>query len=112
MVTLANSDLGAERLNRGEIGYLNPTLVNVALQRRYVGDQFEDDRNETELGSFFVVDLSLWRPLRLPGVAASEVFVAVENLFDTIYAVSKDPVTGVVSIGAPLLFHGGMRFRF
>jgi hypothetical protein len=58
------------------------------------------------------VDLSLWRPIPLPGVAASEVFVAVENLFDTIYAVGKDPVTGVVGIGAPLLFHGGIRFRF
>jgi hypothetical protein len=85
--------------------------VNVAVQGRFVGDQFEDDRNEHELGSFFVVDLSLWRPLPVP-LAASEVFLAVENLFDTTYAVGKDPATGVVSIGAPLLFHGGIRFRF
>lgn len=92
--------------------YRNPTLVNVALQGRFVGDQFEDDRNEDELGSFFVVDLSLWRPIPLPFVAASEIFLAVENLFDTTYAVGKDPATGVVSIGAPLLFHGGVRFRF
>jgi outer membrane receptor protein involved in Fe transport len=92
--------------------YRNPTLVNVALQGRFVGDQFEDDRNENALGSFFVVDLSLWRPIPLPFVAASEIFLAVENLFDTTYAVGKDPTTGVVSIGAPLLFHGGLRFRF
>ena len=92
------------------IEYLNPTFVSVALQGRYVGDQYEDDRNDSELGSFFVVDLSVWRPL--PFAAASEVFIAVENLFDTTYSVGKDPATGVVSVGAPLLFHGGIRFRF
>ena len=54
----------------------------------------------------------MWRPIPLPYVAASEVFVAVENLFDTTYAVGKDPATGVVSIGAPFLFHGGIRWRF
>ena len=94
------------------VQYSQPRLVNVAVQGRFVGDQFEDDRNENELGSFFVVDLSLWRPLPLPLAAASEVFLAVENLFDTTYAVGEDPATGVVSVGAPLLFHGGIRFRF
>jgi outer membrane receptor protein involved in Fe transport len=92
--------------------YLNPRLVNVALQGRFLGDQVEDDRNANELDSFFVVDLSLWRPIPLPYVAASEVFVAVENLFDITYAVGKDPATGVVSVGAPLLLHGGIRWRF
>ena len=92
--------------------YLHPRLFNVALQGRFVGDQFEDDRNANGLDSFFVVDLNLWRPVPLPYVAASEVFVAVENLFDTTYAVGKDPTTGVVSVGAPLLLHGGIRWRF
>ncbi len=94
------------------VQYLNPKLVNAALQGRFVGDQFEDDRNDSELNSFFVVDLSLWRPIPLPYVVASEIFVAVENLFNTTYAVGKDPVTGVVSTGTPFLFHGGVRFRF
>jgi outer membrane receptor protein involved in Fe transport len=94
------------------VQYVNPALVNVAAQGRFVGDQFEDDRNAQELERFFVVDLSVWRPVPLPFVAASEIFLAVENLFDTTYAVGKDPATGVVSIGAPLLFHGGVRFRF
>jgi outer membrane receptor protein involved in Fe transport len=92
--------------------YLNARFVNVALQGRFVGDQFEDDRNANELDSFVVVDLNLWRPIPLPYAAASEVFLAVENLFGTTYAVGKDPATGVVSIGAPLLFHGGLRVRF
>jgi iron complex outermembrane receptor protein len=94
------------------VQYLNPRFINAAVQGRFVGDQFEDDRNENELDSFFTVDLSLWRPIPLPYAAASEAFVAVENLLDTTYAVGKDPATGVVSIGAPLLFHGGIRFRF
>jgi iron complex outermembrane receptor protein len=94
------------------VQFLNPRLVNAALQGRFVGDQFEDDRNDSELNSFFVVDLSLWRPIPVPFVMASEIFVAVENLFDTTYAIGKDPATGVVSTGAPLLFHGGIRFRF
>jgi outer membrane receptor protein involved in Fe transport len=94
------------------VQYLNPTLVNVAVQGRFVGDQFEDDRNSNDLDSFFVLDLSVWRPLPLPFAAAGEIFLAVENLFDTTYAVGKDPATGVVSIGAPLLLHGGVRMRF
>jgi len=94
------------------VHYLNPRLINAALQGRFVGDQFEDDRNETELDRFFVVDLSLWRPVTVPYVTSSEIFVAVENLFDTTYAIGKDPVTGVVSTGTPLLFHGGVRLRF
>jgi hypothetical protein len=48
----------------------------------------------------------------LPLVAAAELFVAVENLFDTTYAIGKDPAPGVVSIGAPLLLHGGIKLRF
>lgn len=94
------------------VQYLNARLVNVAVQGRFVGDQFEDDRNEEELGSFFVVDLNLWRPIPLPLASASEIFLAVENLFDTTYAVGKDPATGVITTGTPLLVHGGLRFRF
>lgn len=94
------------------VHYLNSRLVNVAVQGRFVGNQFEDDRNEEELGSFFVVDLNLWRPIPLPLASASEIFLAVENLFDTTYAVGKDPATGVITTGTPLLVHGGLRFRF
>jgi outer membrane receptor protein involved in Fe transport len=94
------------------VQYLQPRLANIAVQGRFVSDQFEDDRNENDLGDFFVVDLTMWRPIPLPYAAASEIFVAVENLFDTTYAAGKDPATGVVSIGTPLLLHGGIRFRF
>jgi outer membrane receptor protein involved in Fe transport len=92
--------------------YLNPQIVNIAAQGRFVGSQFEDDLNSTELGSVFVVDLSVWRPIPIPKASAAELFLAVENLFDTTYAVGKDPSTGVVTTGTPLLVHGGIRIRF
>ena len=94
------------------IRYLNPALLNASVQGRFVSAQFEDDQNTAELGSFFVMDLMFWRPIPLPKVSLGEVFLAVENLFDTTYAVGKDPSTGVVTTGTPLLVHGGIRLRF
>ena len=94
------------------VQYVNPQVVNAAVQGRFVGDQFEDDRNENGLSSFFLVNVNLWRPIPLPLVTASELFLGVENLFDTTYAVGKDPSTGLVTIGSPRLVHGGLRFRF
>jgi outer membrane receptor protein involved in Fe transport len=94
-----------------KLNYTNPALVNVSVQGRYVGDQFEDDINSLKLGNFFVVDLMLWRSIPIPKVSASELFFAVENLFDRTYEVGKT-TDGIVTIGAPLLVHGGIRVRF
>lgn len=91
--------------------YTNPALVNVSVQGRYVGDQFEDDINSLRLGDYFVVDLMLWRSIPVPRVSASELFLAVENLFDRTFEVGKT-TDGIVTIGAPLLVHGGIRIRF
>jgi hypothetical protein len=44
-------------------------------------------------------------------VSASELFLAVENLFDRTFEVGKT-TDGIVTIGAPLLVHGGVRVRF
>jgi outer membrane receptor protein involved in Fe transport len=94
-----------------KVSYTNPALVNVSVQGRYVGDQFEDDLNSLKLGDYFVVDLMLWRPIPIPKVSAGELFLGVENLFDRTYEVGKT-TDGVVTIGAPLLVHGGIRVRF
>ncbi|MBI4381861.1 MAG: TonB-dependent receptor [candidate division NC10 bacterium] len=94
-----------------KLTYTNPALVNVSVQGRYVGDQFEDDLNSLKLGDFFVVDLMLWRPIAIPKVSAGEVFLGVENLFDRTYEAGKT-TDGIVTIGAPVLVHGGIRVRF
>jgi outer membrane receptor protein involved in Fe transport len=94
-----------------KLNYANPALVNVSVQGRYVGDQFEDDINSLRLGDYFVVDLMLWRSIPVPRVSASELFLAVENLFDRTFEVGKT-TDGIVTIGAPLLVHGGIRVRF
>jgi hypothetical protein len=56
--------------------------------------------------------VNLWRPMPLQLMAAGEIFLGVENLFNSTYAVGKDPVTGLVTTGTPRLVHGGIRFRF
>ena len=94
------------------VQYRNARLVHAAILGRFVGDQFEDDRNQNVLQSFFVANVNLWRPLPLPLMTAGEIFLGVENLFDSTYAVGKDPVTGLVTTGSPRLVHGGIRWRF
>jgi len=94
-----------------KLTYTNPAVVNFYVQGRYIGDQFEDDLNSLKLGDFFVVDLMLWRQIPIPKVSAGEVFLGVENLFDRTYEAGKT-TDGIVTIGAPLLVHGGIRVRF
>lgn len=91
--------------------YINPALVNVSIQGRFVGDQFEDDLNTLKLGDFFVVDLMFWRPIPVPKFSAGEIFLAVENLFDRTYEAGKT-ADGIVTTGMPLLVHGGLKVRF
>ena len=89
------------------VRYQNPALFNASATARYVGGQFEEDANTLPLGSYIVADLFLARAL----ARWSEVFVGVENLFDTTYATGRTS-EGVVSIGAPRLVHGGVRLSF
>ena len=89
------------------VRYQNPALFNASATARHVGGQFEDDTNTLPLGNYVVVDLALSRAL----AKWSEVFVGVENLFDTTYATGRTS-EGVVSIGAPRLLRGGVRLSF
>lgn len=87
-----------------KLDYRGP--VDLALQGRYVGDQFEDNLNTRELQDFAVVDLyAAWAF----GERLS-LFVGVENLFDEESEVGKS-ADGLVTIGAPRLVHGGVRLR-
>jgi outer membrane receptor protein involved in Fe transport len=71
---------------------------------RFVGGQFEDDRNELRLDPFAAVDLIA--SCRIG--RSAEVFLAAENLFDERYAVGLTPIA---TVGPPLLLRAGVRLR-
>ncbi len=89
------------------VRYENPRWVNASLTARFVGGQFEDDLNTLPMGSYWVLDLLLSRPLGKWG----EVFLGIENLLDETYSTGRTS-EGVVSIGAPFLVRGGVRLAF
>jgi len=90
-----------------KLSYDNPRILTSSVQVRYVGNQFEDDLNTLNLGDFTVVDLYLGRQIR-PGW---DIFFSIENVFNRVYDVAKT-ADGVVTIGAPLLAHGGVSITF
>lgn len=83
-----------------------PSVLSASVQARFVGDRFEDDRNTLPLDELFVVDLLVSRK----ATRWSEVFVSVENVFDTEFEVRKT-TTGLVEVGAPRLVQGGVRLN-
>ena len=74
-----------------------------AVEVRWIGDQFEDDRNELKLPGFAVVDASVSRPLS----DRVTVFIAAENALDRRYLVGLQG--GIATVGQPLCVRGGVR---
>ena len=85
-----------------EVRYDGP--FTASLQGRWVGDQFEDDRNTMVLERFFLLGASVRKPLG----ETLEVFLAVENLLDQDYVVRLTPLP---SLGIPRLIYGGVQLR-
>ncbi len=84
-----------------------PAGPRAAAQVRYVGQQFEDDLNRLSLGGYAVADVFLgWRLGE-----RWEVFFRIENALDRVYPVGRSG-DGLVTVGTPLLGHGGVRARF
>jgi outer membrane receptor protein involved in Fe transport len=73
------------------------------IEVRWIGDQFEDDRNELRLPGFAVIDATISRRV---GDRVT-VFVAAENALDRRYLVGLQG--GVATIGQPLCVRGGVR---
>ncbi|MDA2928975.1 TonB-dependent receptor [Acidobacteria bacterium AH-259-O06] len=86
------------------LDYLNPVWANVSLQGRFESLRFDDDLNQLKLGSFFVTDLTVSRPLG----ELWEVFLSVGNLFNRRYAVQATPVE---LLGTPIIISAGLRFH-
>jgi outer membrane receptor protein involved in Fe transport len=86
----------------GGVTYTAPGAFTLSAQVRALGAQFEDDRNELELGSYAVVDAYASRMLR----HGTQVFVAMENVLNAEYDVGKTPLR---TIGWPRAIRGGVR---
>jgi outer membrane receptor protein involved in Fe transport len=75
------------------------------MQGRFVGLQFDDDRNTFPLESFFTLDAEVSRRL-LPH---AKIFFGAQNLTGSRYAVARTPI---LTVGPPVLVRGGFRFDF
>jgi outer membrane receptor protein involved in Fe transport len=112
--TLVGRFLPQVPAHRGSVSvsYSNPRVATVSVSGLLFGRQFDDDLNirtkpgdsEPGLPSYGVVEMmamhSFGRNL--------DVFVGVQNLFDSEYYVGFLPTT----IGTPRLINGGVRVRF
>lgn len=87
------------------IFYSHPKWVDAGLEGRYESHRFDDSLNLRKLGSYFVVNLEASRALSERWRA----FLNLENVFDRQYYVQTTPVP---QIGTPILFSGGVRFRW
>lgn len=83
-----------------------PADIETTLELRYVGDQYDDDLNERKLGGYTTVNVSILKNLR----GGWQLFAGLENAFDEHVATAKT-ADGLVTRGAPLLAHAGVRFE-
>lgn len=81
-----------------------PWHLAAMLEGRYESYRFDNDLNTLKLGSFFVLDAKLSRPIGERWTP----FVEVENLLDRQYAVAATPVP---EIATPFWILGGLRFE-
>ena len=80
-----------------------PRLV-AAVEWRFIGHQYDDDRNEFLLDRSSIADLkAAWRAGR-----GLELFAAVENAFDEEQDVGRTPLR---TIGLPRTFRAGIRWE-
>ncbi|EIP96947.1 outer membrane receptor for ferrienterochelin and colicins [Opitutaceae bacterium TAV1] len=84
-----------------------PGALEVNARLRWFSDQYEDDENTLRLAAATVVDLGLSRRFGRD----LEVFVAVENCFDTEVQTGRT-AAGVVSVGPPRQARAGVRWNW
>jgi outer membrane receptor protein involved in Fe transport len=85
--------------------YTNPRVINVSVNGRMVGKQFDDDLNQFPLGRFFVLDVMASRAVG----SGVEIFAAAENLLNEKYATEATPI---LQLGLPITARFGLRFEF
>jgi outer membrane receptor protein involved in Fe transport len=91
------------------VAYTNPRILDIAVSALMFGRQFNEDTNlgtvpgedEAGLPAYGVIELTVLRNIS----RNLDVFVGVQNLFDTEYYVGLVPTT----IGSPRLVNAGIR---
>ena len=84
--------------------YSNRRILTIGLQGRAIGQQFDDDRNQFPLESFFNLDAFVSRSLG-HGI---EILGAVENALNQRYSTARTPTR---TIAAPVSARVGLRIR-
>jgi outer membrane receptor protein involved in Fe transport len=85
--------------------YADPKLVNVSLDGRMVGKQYDTTGNQALMGGYFVLDAMASRSIG-DGI---QVYFAAENLLDRGYLFS---LNGGPELGLPITARFGLRFNF
>ena len=96
--------------HQGLIGIDYNGLFRLRAEVRWVGQQFDDDLNELPLARFGVVDINVSKNI----TTSVDFFVQIQNLFDSAYgtrAQRRRDGTLLLTLGAPRLAHGGLRWR-
>jgi iron complex outermembrane receptor protein len=86
--------------------YFNPSAFDASLAGRWVGRRFDDDGNTLQLDAFFVLDARIGREIR----RGLDAFIAVENLLDEQYEVTR-AASGLVRVGTPRFIQAGVRLH-
>ena len=81
-----------------------PGGLTLTPRVRWIGRQFEDDENTLNLGEVVVADLGVTRVL----TKHLELFLTIENVGDARVETGRS-ADGIVNIGTPRLFLGGVR---
>lgn len=107
----AQPDLVGKRLSQSPRHRLSALLMfnerrwfDATLELRYVGFQFDDDRNQLALPGYVVVNARVAREIG----AGFGAFIAVDNLLNQQYLTGK---SGVDTVGEPLFVWAGLRYR-
>jgi outer membrane receptor protein involved in Fe transport len=87
------------------VDHHHPRFGSFLVRGRHVSERFDDAENERALPAHQLVDLAWSRPIS----PRFELFAGVENVFDRSVVVRIDSDGG--SLGAPRLYHLGVRIR-
>jgi outer membrane receptor protein involved in Fe transport len=85
--------------------YSEPKIVSISINLRAATSQFDDDQNQFRLGGFGVVDLFASKRFN----RNFELYLAVENLFDTPIESGRTPI---LTLTNPRAFRVGLRLHF